>query len=126
MSVTEAVDAYLAEVEAEMRGSFWEKQAIRTELRAHLFALAKEYELAGVHEADAMRHAMRDFGYPGDIGQALGSSRGRNALRVGQFPRGEIAFERSNRRPLPPILLLVALAAIAASSIGILATFAWP
>lgn len=126
MSVAEAVDAYLAEVEAAMHGSFWEKQAVRSELRAHLAALAREYELAGQSSADAMRQSMRDLGHPTDVGLALRSSRGRDAIRVGRLPRGNITFERSIRRPMPPTILIIALGAIGISSVALLVMFTWP
>ena len=127
MSVREAIDAYLADVSAEMGGSFRDTQTVRDELRAHIHALAGEHERSGMEPVAAVRQALRDLGHPSDVGAALRTSRGRRALRRAHLtPAGAIRLDRPSTRPLPPKPLLLGLAALASTSSGIAIAFVWP
>jgi hypothetical protein len=127
MSVEEAINAYLADVSAELRVSFWEEQSVRDELRAHIHAIASEYELSGLEPVVALRRSLRDLGHPADVGAALRTSRGRRTFRRAHLePADAIRLERPLNRPLPPKSLLFGLAALASTSIGIAVAFVWP
>lgn len=127
MSVEEAIDAYLADVVAEMRGTFWEHQAVRAELRAHIEALVSEYTRHGLMPSAAARQALRDLGHPSDVGAVLRTSRGRRVLgqAILNAP-GAVQLARSRRKAAPPALLMLALVGLVASSAAIALAYVWP
>jgi hypothetical protein len=123
----DTISAYLNEVSFVMGGSFAEQQAVRDELRAHLRDAAREHELAGMGTRDALAAAMRDLGHPAAVGRDMRSSRGTAAVRrpLAQ-PDGALVLEPRRVRHLPPLVVFLGLAALAASSIALAIAYAWP
>lgn len=126
MSVEEALEAYLGEVAVTMGGSFWDQQAVRSELRAHLAASALEYERGGQPATQAMRQAMRDLGLPADVGMALRHSRGRAVLKRPTGGIGNVGLGERRQRHLPRRLVMLALVALFMTSIAIVLAYTWP
>lgn len=121
------LDRYLNELSWAMGGSFAEQQAVRDELRAHILDAAREHELAGMTPRDALRAALRDLGAPAALGRRMRVSRGTTPLsRPLVQPEGALVLQPRRMRHLPPLPLLLALAALAASSIGLAVAYAWP
>jgi len=122
-----ALDRYLNELSWAMGGSFAEQQAARDELRAHLLDAAREHELAGLAPDQALVAALRDLGDPSDLGRDMRASRGTAPLRRPLVqPEGALILEPRRIRHLPPLPLLLALVALAATGLGLAAAYAWP
>lgn len=121
------LDRYLNELSWAMGGSFAEQQAARDELRAHIRDAAREHELAGLTPNEALRTALHDLGDPTDVGRRMRASRGSTPLaRPLVQPEGALILQPRRMRHLPPLALLLALAALAASSVGLAVAYAWP
>ena len=121
------LDRYLNELSWAMGGSFAEQQTARDELRSHILDAAREHELAGMAPEASLRAALGDFGEPAGGGQRMRASRGTAPLsRPLAQPEGALILEARRVRHLPPLPLLLALAALAISSVGLAVAYAWP
>ena len=121
------IDGYLNKLCWAMGGSFFEQQAVRDELRAHLRDAARDLVTGGVGASDALAQALRDLGDPGDVGRALRRSRGTQPLRrpIAQ-PAGSVLLHVDRHRNLPQPRLVLALAALAAMPAVVALAYAWP
>jgi len=123
----ERLDRYLNELSWAMGGPFAEQQAARDELRAHIRDAAREHELSGLSPDDALLAAFRDFGAPSEIGRALRSSRGTEALRRRLvLPEGALVLERRRIRNLPHPVIILGFVMAAFMVVGSIAAVLWP
>lgn len=121
------VDGYLNEVCWAMGGSFAEQQTVRDELRAHLRDAARDLVIGGAAAPEAVARALRELGDPSVLGGTMRSSRGTQPLqRPLTQPAGAVLLHVDRHRNLPHASLVVALAALAATTAGVALVYAWP
>ena len=121
------VDAYLNRMSWAMGGSFAEQQAARDEIRAHIREQARDLQVEGATERDALARALIELGDPEQLGRELRRSRGTKPLRRPLMqPEGALILDRTSRRHLPQAQIALAAAALSGLALLIVMLFLWP
>ncbi len=121
------IDAYLNTLCWAMGGSLAQQQAVRDELRGHIEAAARDFELGGMATRAAIATALDDLGEPEALGRELRASRGTPALRRPLVqPAGAVLVGRAHAHALPDARLALALAASSITAALVVLIYAWP
>ncbi|HEY7801261.1 MAG TPA: permease prefix domain 1-containing protein [Dehalococcoidia bacterium] len=121
------IDAYLNTLCWSMGGSLAQQQSVRDELRAHIEAAMRDFELEGMATRTAIATALDDLGEPEALGRELRASRGTPALRRPLFqPAGAVLVERAHVHALPDARLALALFASSMMAAFVILIYAWP